>query len=152
VRLLELLEHGVEALPEPAELVRSTDVHSGREVPGLGDLLGAVGEPLDRLKRSRGDEPPQQHCHAQATDRGQGKDARQVEQLPARLAEWFGHLQRLSVAERDSEDPIGLVADLEVGGEPVLLAGCDRSGLGVDGGVQPVPTGSEVPSARTRRA
>jgi hypothetical protein len=50
VGLLQLLEHGCEALAEPAQLVGASDVHPGREVTGLGDLLGTVGEPLDRLQ------------------------------------------------------------------------------------------------------
>ena len=103
-RALERVEHGVEAAGQPPELVFAGGLDAPAEVPGQGDVLGGLGEALQRLHGRARHQAPEQGRERDAADDQQHQDQAQAAEQAVHFGERLGELHGASRAERLGED------------------------------------------------
>ncbi len=130
--VLERVEHRVEAAGEPPELVFAGGLDAPAEVARDGDVLGGVGEALERLYGGAGDEPPEQRGERDAADDEQREDQAQAAEQAVDFGQRLGELHDVPLAERLGEHAQVDAVDGGVAQERLAAVGGERARAGVD--------------------
>ena len=110
-RALQRVEHRVEALREAPDLIFARGLDPVGEVLRAGDVLGGLGQALDRRHRGAGDEPSEQRGQRDPADVEQHQDQAQAREravhVGQRLGELGGIAVRYGLAEDAQVDAVG---------------------------------------------
>ena len=99
-RSLQRIEHLVEAARQPSELVVARWLDAPAEIAGQRDVLGGVGETLQRLHRGARDQAPEHGGERDAADHQQREDQPQAGKQAVDFGERLGELHGVPVAQR----------------------------------------------------
>ena len=99
-RSLESVEHRVEAVGEPPDLIFADGLDAPAQVLGQRDVLGRLGEALERQHGGAGHEPSEQRRERDAADVEQRQDQAQVRSAGCRLRSAAGRAGRRASAPR----------------------------------------------------
>ncbi len=102
-RVLERVEHRVEAARQAPELVLPGGLDASAEVARGGDVLGGVAESLQRLHGGAGDQAPEQRRERDAADDEQHEDQAQAAEQAVDFGERQRELDGAPAAERLGE-------------------------------------------------
>ncbi len=110
-RALQRVEHRVEALRETSDLVFPGGLDPVGEIPRAGDVLGGLGQALDRRHRRAGDESSEQCGQRDPADVEQHEYQAQAREravhIGQRLGELGGIAVRYGLAEDAQVDAVG---------------------------------------------
>ncbi len=103
-RLLERVEHRVEARRQPPDLIFSDRLYAPAQILGQRDVLGRLREALQRQHGRAGHQPSEQRRERDAADVEQHQDQAQVAQQGVDFGQRLGHLNRAQRSHVLGED------------------------------------------------
>ena len=130
--VLERVEHRVEAAGEAPELVFPGGLDAPAEILRQGDVLGGLGEALERLHRRARHEPPEQRGEGDAADDEQDEDQAQPAEQAVDFGERLGELDGVAATERLGEQAQVGPFHVSVAQKRFAAAFCQRQRARVD--------------------